>query len=103
MVYTGTCLDNNGPSTHDRFIPDTDATSDNASVTDVGVFAYVYFASSLCTLASFYWPRIGGLLQSRDGHASTNLRVPSYHDRARVEQLTAGPIATSSPIERLYP
>jgi hypothetical protein len=87
MVYT--CLDNNRSSTHDRVIANADATSDNASVTNVGVFAYVYFSSSLCTLAPLHWPRIGGLLQRRNGHTSTDLRVPSYYDPARVEQLTA--------------
>ena len=31
------------------------------------------------------------LLQSQDGHASTDICVSAYHDPARVEQLTAGP------------
>jgi hypothetical protein len=89
MVYT--CLDNNGPSAHDRVITDADTCFDDASITDVDVFAYVDFASSLCTLASLHWPRKSGLLQSRDGHTSTDLRIPSYHDPARVKQLTARP------------
>jgi hypothetical protein len=86
-----TCLHNNGPSTQNRVITDAGASFDDASVTNVDVFAYGHFAGSLCTLASLYRPRIGGLLQGRDGHASTNLRVTSYHDPARVKQLTVRP------------
>ena len=86
-----TCLNNNGPSTHDRVIPNAGATSDNASVTDVDVFAYVDFASSPCTLDSIQWSCISRLLQSRDGYASTNLCVPSHCDSARVEQSTVRP------------
>jgi hypothetical protein len=57
---------------------------DNASVTDVDVFTHVDFASSLCMLVFLHWLRISRLLQSRDGSASTNLRVPSNCDPARV-------------------
>ena len=86
-----TYLHNNGPSTQNRVITNAGASFDDASITNVDVFAYGHFAGSLCTLASLYRPRIGGLLQSRDGHTSTNPRVTSYHDPARVKHLTAGP------------
>jgi hypothetical protein len=49
-VYT--YLDNNRPSMHNYIIANIDATFNNASVTNVDVFAYIDFASSLCTLAS---------------------------------------------------
>jgi hypothetical protein len=89
MVYT--CLHNNRPSTRNRVIADLSASFDDASVTNVDVSAYGRLAGNLCTPASLCSPRISGLLQSRDGHASTNLSVPSYHNPARVKRLTAGP------------
>ena len=59
-VYT--CLDNDGPSTHDRVIADADTSFNDASVTDVDIFADEDLASGLCTLAFLQWPRTSGLL-----------------------------------------
>lgn len=88
-VYT--CLHNNRSSTHNRVITDAGASFDDASVANIDVLAYAHFASGPCTLASIQWPRINRLFQSRDGHASTNPRVPSYHNPARVKHLTVRP------------
>ena len=72
-------------------INDADTCFDDASVTDVDMFAYVDFTSSLCTLASLKWPRISRLLQSGDGHVGTNLYVPSNENPPIVKRLTARP------------
>lgn len=80
----------NGSSSNNSIVANTDAGFDYASIANVDVLSNIDFASNLGALAALQHLRVGGHFNCGDGYTGADLGIPTNRNSTGVEQLRVG-------------